>query len=75
MASFTDVKLVAIRALNTSNNTKVQLNLFFVFVLNYLSYNFKHSCEKVFNFGLIFFVSYYFEIREGFHHFGLWPRY
>ena len=46
---------------------KVQLNLFLVFVLIYLSYNFKHFCENVFKFGLIFFVSYYFEIRESFH--------
>ena len=52
---------------------RVQLNLFLVFVLNYLSYNFTYFCENVFNFGLIAFVSYYFEIRESFHHFGLWP--
>ena len=51
---------------------KVQLNLFLVFVLNYLSYNFTHFCENVFNFGLIFFVSYCFEIQESFHHFGSW---
>ena len=58
---------------NVNLSLKVQLNLFLVFVLNYLSYNFNHFCENVFNFGLLFFVSYYFEIRESFHHFGLWP--
>ena len=47
-----------------ANRVNVQLNLFLVFVLNYLSYNFTHFCENVFNFGLVFFVSYYFEIRE-----------
>ena len=33
----------------------VLLNLFLVFVLNYLLYNFKRFCKNLFNFGLIFF--------------------
>ena len=42
----------------------MQLNLFLVFVLNYLSsYNFKHFCKNVFNFGryFLFYITLKFE--------------
>ena len=46
------IQLLKFNFESLKHNFKVQLNLFLVFVLNSLPYNFTHFCENVFNIGL-----------------------